>query len=263
MSLKPKPTSATVGAGIRRARVILSKVSDTAVLDAERLLLAVLGHDETSSLYAYKHQELSEEQQQEFESLVQKRATGKPLAYILGEWEFYGRPFYVTPDVLVPRPSTEDLIEAALPYIDAWRGRHPGEQMTIADIGTGSGIIAITLALETQAKIIATDISPAALNVAKKNAQRHGVAERIEFLQGDLTAPLADRKIDLLVTNPPYVPSLELDQSPTVETRALTFEPRLALDGGPDGKVFIQRIAVSGIPAWVETRNGTVCQFNF
>lgn len=269
-----------IAEALRQAQVSLQKISDAPRLDAERLLLFVLRKKEASWLYAHGEEELSEGQQREFERLVAERATGKPLAYILGEWEFYGRPFYVTPDVLVPRPATEELLEKALAHIQ--------DDMVVADIGTGSGVIAVTLALETQTpsssplsggaqeknssldkgrmggvSFIATDISPAALKVAKKNAQRHGVERMIEFLQGDMLTPLHDRKIDLIISNPPYLPAETLAEAGwTVNTVGLQFEPRAALDGGPDGQRFARQIAAANIPAWVETTGGVTRSFS-
>ena len=125
-----------ISTALRSAQEALQEFSDAPHLDAERLLMHVLKIKEASWLHSHGEEELDAETQQKFEELVEERATGKPLAYILGEWEFYGRPFYVTPDVLVPRPETEELIRQALPYIDVWRGIHPEEVRTIADIGT-------------------------------------------------------------------------------------------------------------------------------
>lgn len=265
---------------LKKAEADLATVSDAPRIDAERLLVHVLKIHESSWLYAHGEEDLDKKTQKRFEELVRERATGKPLAYILGEWEFYGRPFYVTPDVLVPRPETENLIEEALKYIA------PG--MTVADVGTGSGVIAVTLARELATssrrkaadspfvrgsksdlfplpyeggggraerdgvvKILATDISPAALKIAKKNAARHGVADRIEFLQGDMLEPIKNKKSDLIVSNPPYVPSAEINK----------FEPRLALDGGPDGQRFVEQLAASGVPTILETINGEIISF--
>ncbi len=239
----------------------LSEASDAPTLDAERLLLHILGRSESAWLYAHGDQTLTSAQEKMLTELVERRLTGEPLAYILGEWEFYGRSFLVTPDVLIPRPETENLVEAALQYIE--KIKRP--EVTIADIGTGSGCIAITLACELESrnstfKILATDISPAALAVARKNADRYGVTHHIEFLEGDMLQPIADRQVDLVVSNPPYVPSQELDQShfalrasrDKIETRGLDFEPRIALDGGPDGQKFVEQIKNAGIPAFVE-----------
>lgn len=257
----------TIHSAIRLAQTQLSPASDAPQLDSERLLLHVLNQSETAWLYTHPEQPLTLPQQQRFGQLVARRAAGQPLAHILGEWEFYGRPFYVTPDVLIPRPVTEGLVDAALRYIKLWEQKN-NQPPTIADVGTGSGCIAVTLCLETGNQIIATDISLAALAVAKKNAERHGVAAKIAFLQGDMLKPLQNRKVDLIVSNPPYIPSQELNRSRFAlrsgatrgksEAFGLRFEPRFALDGGPDGQRFVNQIKSAGIPALVETTGGQI-----
>jgi release factor glutamine methyltransferase len=259
----------TIQDALRSARTALP-ASDAPDIDAERLVLHSLGQRESAWLYAHSGDKLTAEQQTHLEALIARRATGEPLAYILGEWEFYGRPFLVTPDVLVPRPETEKLVEAALEYI-----RAHNKPLTVADVGTGSGIIAITLACElaqfkiqnSKFKILATDISPAALIIAKKNAERHGVADRIEFVEGDMLAPLEGRQVDLIVSNPPYIPTQEVESHfapkmgasrDKLEARGLKFEPRIALDGGPDGQTFVEQIKAAGIPALVEVTGGRI-----
>jgi len=239
---------------IQLGREQLAEVSDASKLDAERLLLSVIEKQEMSWVYAHSNEVLNTDQLKQFEELVEERKTGRPLAYILGEWEFYGRPFYVNENVLVPRPETEELIEKAQKFIRP--------QMIVADIGTGSGIIAVTLALETEASIIATDISPAALEVAKRNAARHGVKDRIEFLEGDMLAPIVDRQIDLIVSNPPYVPTDELSQRTNKDTRGLIYEPRVALDGGYDGTKYVQQLQNQKLPAFAESFGGKIISLN-
>ncbi len=270
----------TTSEALTFSRAELAGISDEPRIDAERLLLHVLKQTESAWLYAHPDHTLTQSEAQGFKDLVAERATGKPLAYILGEWEFYGRPFYVTPDVLIPRPETEHLIEAALSHLTLSLSslEERDYPFTIVDIGTGSGCIAITLALELsrrgrdslssseereakpgEVKIFATDISPAALAVAKRNAQRHGVLNKIEFLEGDMLKPLKGRQIDLIVSNPPYIPTAEVSKArSTLETRGLKFEPRAALDGGPDGHIFVNQIKNAGIPALVETTGGHI-----
>jgi len=176
----------TIASALRSGTQKLSGSSDAPHLDAERLLLHVIGRSESAWLYAHKDVTLSSSTEKQFAALLERRHTGEPLAYLLGEWEFLGRPFWVTPDVLIPRPETENLVEAALRYIETLHQ----QQIIIADIGTGSGCIAVTLACElAKVKCIATDISPTALAVARKNAERHGVADRIEFVEGDMLQP--------------------------------------------------------------------------
>ena len=241
----------------------LREISDAPELDTTRLLLHVLGQPESSYLLAHGGDVVTADQAEKFKELLAERKTGKPLAYILGVAEFYGRDFVVTPDVLIPRPETEGLVVKALEIMEKMSQEKPG-QLTVADIGTGSGCIAITLALQSPTlRIIATDISAKALEIAKENAIRHGVLDKIEWLQGDLLEPLEGKKIDLIVSNPPYVPTQELDQSPTPETRGLRFEPRMALDGGEDGLRFVNKIKEFGVPAVLESLNGEIITVNF
>lgn len=242
-------------------------LSDAPQLDAEYLLLHAAGQKQRTWLYAHATEALSSSQYQHYDDLLQKRREGFPLAYLIGSWEFYGREFAITPDVLIPRPATEALVEKALQVITDLR-RKEDRPLIIADVGCGSGCIAITLALETSAitvaHFVATDISSVALKVAQENAKRHGVESRLTFLEGDMLAPLQERAIDLVVSNPPYVPSAELrsaQQSSLPETRGLIFEPQAALDGGSNGKHFIKQITTSGIPAVVETVGGRIAVF--
>jgi len=252
----------TVDRLLQLARGQLQTLSDAPDLDAERLLLHVLGRRESSWLYAHGDEIVSPASAARYQQFVAERAAGKPLAYLLGEQEFYGRSFLVTEDVLIPRPATEALIDEALHYFD----EHP-HPLVVADIGTGSGCIAITLLLEArlrnyQIQLLATDISPAALRVARQNAERHGMADQIEWLRGDMLAPLAGRAVDLVVSNPPYVPSAELAAPATVETRGLRFEPQLALDGGVDGRLYLRQLKTAGIPAVMESQKGNVLMLN-
>jgi release factor glutamine methyltransferase len=172
---------------------------DTPRLDAELMLADLLGVGR-AYLYAHPDQEVSADILQEWRRRVERRARREPLAYILGKAGFYGLEFVVTPDVLVPRPETEVLVEAVL-------ARQP---VTVADIGTGSGCIAVAVAVSLpQVQVWATDISEAALRVARENAERHDVSERVRFLQGDLLQPLAGMRFDVIASNPPYVAESE------------------------------------------------------
>lgn len=208
---------------------------------------------------------------EQLERLVAERATGKPLAYVLGHWDFYGRTFAVTPDVLIPRPTTELLVEEALKILKK-KSKALARPLVLVDIGTGSGCVAITLLLEGSGwikKFYVTDISPAALVLAKKNAAQYGVLDKIEFLEGNLLEPFdfaqGKPKIDLIVSNPPYVPTAELERSlasPTPDTLGLRFEPRIALDGGQDGQKFIEQIKTTGIPAVLEITGGIIRTFS-
>ncbi|MBI1833442.1 MAG: peptide chain release factor N(5)-glutamine methyltransferase [Candidatus Andersenbacteria bacterium] len=251
----------TIQQTISRARTLLASASDAPDLDTERLLLHVLKKADAAWIYAHNDTELTEAQNDFFQELITQRASGKPLAYILGEAEFYGRPFYVDENVLVPRPETEGLIHETLKYVS--KNAKGNNTFTIADIGTGSGCIAITLALELPAHftIIAIDISPEALEVAKRNAVRHHVIDKIKFIQGNMLEPLKDQRVDLIVSNPPYIPTSELNvslKSDALDTRGLVFEPRLALDGGIDGQTYVKQIKKSGVPFILETTGGLV-----
>lgn len=173
-----------------------------------------------------------------WEAGVTRRAAGEPVQYIIGEQEFYGRVFEVTPDVLIPRPETELLVEAILKYgAELWPDvlvAAPGgaaRPLTAVDIGAGSGAISVTLAAEAPAwRVCAGDISPGALAVAGRNAQRHGTA--VDLRLGDLLEPFAGMETDILVSNPPYIPGGDIAG---LQREVRDHEPRTALDGGDDG----------------------------
>lgn len=206
---------------------------DTPRLDAELLLSHALGR-QRSWLYAYLRTELTARQVASFHNLLQRREQREPVAYIIGYKAFYGLDFQVNHQVLIPRPETELLVETALEI-----PKKPKSRLTIADVGTGSGCIAIVLAKHfPQATIFATDISPAALEVARQNSHYHQT-ERIFFFQGDLLSPLP-QPVDLIVSNPPYVTTTELRHE--VAPEVSRFEPSLALDGGVDGLSLISRL---------------------
>ncbi len=209
---------------------------DTPRLDAEVLLAHALNRDR-AWLYAHPEQILSSHQLSAYQSLVSCRARREPVAYLIGHKEFFGLEFSVTPDVLIPRPETERLVELALEWM-ATTSSPP----IIADVGTGSGAIAVTLAVYLpQAQVIATDTSATALVIAQRNAARHGVADRVRYVQGDLLAPLAGgwRYSYFIAANPPYLSQAELAAAPPEVAR---WEPRAALDGGPDGLSVIRRL---------------------
>ena len=244
-------------------------------LDAQWLLLKILNQKEVSWLIAHGDNQIDDDKLELFLQLVARRTRGEPLAYLLKEWEFYGRKFVVNEAVLVPRPSTERLVDEALDYIKKLVTRRHQTQviipLLIADIGTGSGCIAITIGLEIEKwmkaeglkvdwRIIATDVSAAALKVARQNAKLFDVTDRIDLVPGDILQPIRDKKIDLIVSNLPYVPSAELDSPELLDSdkAGLRFEPRLALDGGEDGLVFIQQLLKSDLPIIYETVGGKV-----
>jgi release factor glutamine methyltransferase len=207
-------------------------------LTAELLLLHVSGRDRTW-IYSHPEEILPETVAESYAAVLSKRASGVPTQHLTGKQEFWGLEFEVTPEVLIPRPETEHLIEVALDRLavrEIRAGRHQrltGENVTLVDIGTGSGCIAITLAKELpHAKVYATEISKPALEVARHNAKRHGVSERIQFLQCSLMDALSRVSFDLIISNPPYVSEREADSLP-VEVRE--HEPHVALFGGEEG----------------------------
>lgn len=208
--------------------------SESPRLDAEVLLAEALGCQRIG-LYTAFEDVPADGPRTAFRDLVRRRAEGTPVAYLVGRREFYSLMFRVTPDVLIPRPETELLVVALL---DLARGR---PDLTIADIGTGSGIIAVCAAKHLpKCRVTAIDISPAALAVARENAAAHGVAERIDFIESDLFAAVpAERKFDAIVGNPPYVTAAEMA---TLARDVRKFEPRVALLGGQRGTEVIGRL---------------------
>ncbi len=209
-------------------------------LAVELLLLHALGRDRTW-LYAHPEAEISAADAQRFFALLARRAAGEPTQHLTGKQEFWGLEFEVTPDVLIPRPETEHVIEVALDRLavrELRAGRKQtltGESLQIADIGTGSGCIAIALAKELSgATIYATDISSAALAVARRNATRHDAADRVRFSEGNLLDGISSL-LDLIVSNPPYIGRREAETLP-LEVR--DHEPQLALYGGEEGYEF-------------------------
>jgi release factor glutamine methyltransferase len=212
-------------------------------LAAELLLMHVLGRDR-SYLYTNPEVELSPGASDRYFQLVRERATGKPTQYLTGHQEFWGLDFEVTPDVLIPRPESEHLVEAVLGSAGV-RPAPGGAGLSIVDVGTGSGCIALALASELPgATIVATDISPAALAVARRNAERLGMAGRVQLLESDLLACFLDGRaktapLDFIVSNPPYVARDELDR---VQREVREFEPRLAWGGLERGDEIYRRL---------------------
>ena len=177
-------------------------------------------------------QVLEAAQKLKFERALERAARGEPLPYIVGEQEFLGRAFEVGLGTLIPRPETEYLVEAACKYLQPLES---ASELQLADLGTGSGAIAISLALEVpRARVLATDISGAALEIAARNAQRHGVQDRLEFARSDdsWVTPLRGRDFAGIVSNPPYIPARDIA---ALQIEVRDFEPRAALDGGEDG----------------------------
>ena len=210
-------------------------------LDAEVILAHLLGWDRID-LITRSREVLDQDLEQEYYHFIQERAAGKPVQYITGQQEFMGLNFKVTPDVLIPRPDTEILVETAIK--EAGTMEPP---LTIVDVGTGSGAISISLAHYIKgAHIHSIDISPKALGVAMENARLHSLEHRVTFYQGDLFDPIDDllrSRVDLLVSNPPYIPT---HQIPNLQREVRYYEPTLALDGGEDGLDYYRRIIQEG-----------------
>jgi release factor glutamine methyltransferase len=207
-------------------------------LDAEVLLAETLRMDRVG-LYTHFDQPVQPGELARFKKLIRRRLRHEPVAYIVGQREFWSLHFIVTPDVLIPRPETENLITEALRVLSQ---PEPTERrIRILEMGTGSGAISVALAKELpSASVVATDLSQKALAIAAENALRHGVRERILFLQGNLFDPLEKgSQFELIITNPPYIPQ---DYFPSLPPEVRDFEPRVALDGGKDGLTFFRRI---------------------
>ncbi len=217
---------------LQAAYAALQPHSETARLDAQVLLAHLLAVPRTWVLI-HPEARLTSAQQEALREALERLRAGVPLPYVLGEWEFYGRTFEVGPEALIPRPETELLVETAL----AWLRARPDVHLA-ADVGTGMGCIAVTLAAERPSlRVLAADLSPAALHLARRNARRHNLTPRLDFLCADLLSPLAPRSLPLICANLPYVPVDTLRRLPIYGK-----EPTLALDGGPDGLHLIRRL---------------------
>ena len=201
--------------------------------DAETLLLHLIGKSR-AWLLAHLEDDFAGCPAIRFEGLIQRRLAGEPIQYITGETEFYGLPLLVSPDVLIPRPETEHLVETVITLAAQF------QQPRIVDIGVGSGAIAVALAHHLQtSSVTAIDVSEAALAIAQRNAERNGVRARIRFLQGDLLVPIDAERFDLVVSNPPYVASVDREAL-SIEVRE--HEPALALFAGIDGLDVYRRL---------------------
>lgn len=208
----------------------LKKNTESPELEAQILVAHTLGKPR-SYLYSWPEKPLSDQHQKALQALVDERCTGKPIAYIVGHKEFWSLSLKVTPDVLIPRPATESIIEEVLQ-------RLPNKKLAIADLGTGSGAIALAFAHERpNYKITAVDINQAALTVAAENAHSLGI-KNIEFLLGDWCGALTNR-YDAIVSNPPYIAK----QDPHLSNTDIQFEPYTALASGEDGLAAIRQIA--------------------
>lgn len=223
----------------------LASISDTSALDASVLIAHIIGKPRTWVM-ARPELTLTSTQQDQLDEALTQLENGKPFPYVLGHWEFFGMEFDITPDVLIPRPETELLVEKAIAWMQESKVRR-----TVADVGTGSGVIAISIAMNIpDAIILATDISPAALQVAQKNARKFNVASRINFVECDILPPRpaslsTEDRFDLLCANLPYIPTETLRSLPIYER-----EPALALDGGVDGLDLFRKL-MRLAPEWM------------
>jgi release factor glutamine methyltransferase len=206
-----------------------------------RWLLAFVLKTNLTDLIINGQKELSREQLKKFQNLIFKRKLRIPFAQIVSSQEFFDLKLKITPDVLIPRPETEILVEETMKIIGRGKGRGRKTPLII-DVGTGSGCIAIALAKNVpDIKVFAIDISQQALEIAKENAKKHNVSEKISFLHGDLFEPLRGikNKVDLIISNPPYIATSQILE---LEPEVKDFEPIIAIDGGSDGLDFIRRL---------------------
>ena len=223
----------------------LSSFSDTPALDASVLIAHIINKPRTW-VVAHPDLTITSEQQKQLDDALAQLEKGKPFPYVLGHWDFFGMEFDITPDVLIPRPETELLVEKAIAWL-----QESDVRRTVADVGTGSGVIAVSIAANIpNATILATDISHAALLVAQKNARKFNVANRINFTECDILPPHPDslsteEHFDLICANLPYIPTKTLHNLP-IHGR----EPTLALDGGLDGLDLFRRL-MSIAPQWM------------
>ncbi|MDP6711692.1 MAG: peptide chain release factor N(5)-glutamine methyltransferase [Nitrospinaceae bacterium] len=213
---------------------------DSPRMEAEVLLAGALGFGR-EEIYRRPERILNEDEKSVSRDFVGRRVRREPVAHILGHREFWSLDFKITPDVLIPRPETETLIETLLKLQAKLNAEaSTGQVRRLLDIGTGSGIIAVVAAREiTDCRVTATDLSPDALAVARENADTHDVSDQINFIQGDLFAEVPETLYDFIVSNPPYI---ETKRLPDLMPDVRNFEPTAALDGGVDGLDFYRRI---------------------
>jgi release factor glutamine methyltransferase len=208
--------------------------SDTASLDAQVILAHILGK-ERAWLFAHYDQALSQEEAETFTDMVARRAAAEPVAYLVGHREFYGLDLVVDHRVLIPRPETELLVDAVLDHIES----RANQQVRMVDVGTGSGAVAVAVAANCPSvQIYAIDLSTSALEVAAENVRRHDSRGQITLLQGDLLSPLPE-PVDIIAANLPYITSRDY---PNLMADVRDYEPRLALEAGPEGLDLIERL---------------------
>jgi len=252
----------TIAEAINKAASILSArgVSE-ARLDAEVLLRFILNRDR-AWIMAHAGEPLDEDKRGIFEKAVARRAKREPLQYITGKQEFWGLDFIVKPDVLIPRPETELVVETTLKITEHGRRSTEGDtSFTIVDLCTGSGCIAVSLAREIRnARFFAIDTSGRAIAIARENARKHGVSERIRFLEGDLFQPLEELdvrgRVDIITANPPYIRSGDLRG---LQPEVRDFEPEIALIAGPGGREVHQKI-IEAAPAFLKKHGSLIME---
>ncbi|MGI5836448.1 MAG: peptide chain release factor N(5)-glutamine methyltransferase [Chloroflexota bacterium] len=229
--------SDSIGQWIKRAQHQLSRAGIPSPADEARLFMAEVLNVSTAWVLAHPEAIIPPDRKLQFQDYLNRRSAHEPVAYILGHKEFFGLDFDVSPAVLIPRPETELLVEKALAAADRLI-KLKRRSLLAVDLGTGSGAVAVALAVnQPNMKLIAVDNSGPALHLAKTNAYRHGVNDRIDFRRGDLLHPVSEQ-FDLLVANLPYIPSSEV---PKLMVDVSRYEPHEALDGGPDGTSLIRR----------------------
>ena len=217
------------------------------------LLARALQKDKTF-LYTYPERELSDSEENLFDSLLHRRASREPFQYITGVQEFYGLEFEVTPDVLIPRPETEMVVEEAVKILGA------NNTSSFCEVGIGSGCIAISILHQIiSATAIGLDVSISALQIARRNATKNGVGERLTLVESDVFASLETRSFDAIVSNPPYVPLKDLDG---LQAEVRDFEPHLALTDGSNGLSIVQRI-IDGAPKYLREHGSLLLEIGF
>jgi release factor glutamine methyltransferase len=226
------------------------------VLDAQTLLAEALGKDRTYLIVNF-NQHLDDDLLARYQLLIERRAAGEPLQYITGHQEFFGLEFEVTPDVLIPRPETEIIIEETIRLVQQNNIAGP----LIVDVGTGSGCIAVTLAREIEdAQVLACDISPTALRVARRNAARHNLEDRVQFIESDLLAAFEEERFaDFIISNPPYVAANELSM---LQREVRDWEPHIALTDNGDGLSFYCRL-LQDAPARLNPGGYLICEMGY
>jgi release factor glutamine methyltransferase len=231
----------SVAAALAEGTALLRATSSAPRADALALLEATLS-GRREWILAFGDRSVPARSEAAFRALCKRRREGTPTAYLLGRAWFCGREFVVDERVLIPRPETEHLVDEAVVFLG-------DRQADVLDVGTGSGALACSIAAATRATVAATDISSAALAVARENARRLNVSPRCTFHEGDLAEPVTDRRFDLVLANLPYIPSGDLPSAPD----PVSFEPRLALDGGCDGLSLYRRL-LAMLPALLKPK---------